>query len=179
MSNFFTKSTWSPYLVGVLVGILGVLSVVVTTAVLGKGKFLGASTTYVRASGLIEKSVAPDHVSNNKYFQSKKVKVDWQMMFVFGIFLGALISSLTGKSFKSEKIPPMWQERFGSSVSKRAIVAFLAGIIAMFGARLAGGCPSGHGLSGLMQLSVSGFVALICFMIGGIITAKLLYKGGR
>ena len=151
MSNIFTKSMWSPYLVGVLVGILGVLSVIVTTTVLGKGKFLGASTTYVRSAALIEKSVAPGHVKENEYFQSKKIKIDWQMMFVFGVFFGALISSLTGKSFTFEKIPPMWEKRFGSNLGKRAIVAFFAGMVAMFGARLAGGCPSGHGLSGLMQ----------------------------
>lgn len=179
MSNMFTKSTWSPYLVGVLVGILGLLSVIVTTVVLDKGKYLGASTTYVRAAGFIEKIFSPGHVANNTYFQDEKVKVDWQMMFVMGIFFGALISSLIGKSFTSEKIPPMWEKRFGSKVSTRAIGAFIGGAIAMFGARLAGGCPSGHGLSGLMQLSVSGFVALICFFIGGVITAKILYKGGR
>lgn len=179
MSNLFSKSTWSPYLVGVLVGILSILSVIVTTSVLGKGKFLGASTTYVRAAGLIEKSIAADHVNSNTYFQSKKVNIDWQMMFVVGILLGAFISSLTGKSFKSENIPPMWQQRFGNSIPKRAIVAFLAGLVAMFGARLAGGCPSGHGLSGLMQLSASGFIALAFFIIGGAITAKILYKGGQ
>jgi len=43
---------------------------------------------------------------------------------------------------------------------------------------LAGGCPSGHGLSGSVQLAVSGFIALICFFIGGIIVVRLLYHGG-
>ncbi|MCJ7772531.1 MAG: YeeE/YedE family protein [Desulfobacterales bacterium] len=179
MSNIFTKSTWSPYLAGVLVGILGVLSVLVTTFAIDKGQYIGASTTYVRAAGFIEKLFSPGHVENNTYFQEEKVKVDWQMMFVLGIFFGALISSLTGKTFKSEKVPPMWEKHFGSKISTRAIGAFIGGGVAMFGARLAGGCPSGHGLSGLMQLSVSGFLALICFMIGGIITAKILYKGGK
>ena len=69
----------------------------------------------------------------------------------------------------------MWRERFGSSAAKRAVVAFLGGLIALFGARLAGGCPSGHGLSGTMQLSVSGFIAAACFFIGGIVVARRLY----
>ena len=47
----------------------------------------------------------------------------------------------------------------------------------MFGARLAGGCPSGHGLSGLSQLAVSGFLAAAGFFAGGIIMARLLYRG--
>ena len=54
----------------------------------------------------------------------------------------------------------------------------IGGIIAMFGARLADGCPSGHGLSGGLQLAVSGYIALACFFIGGLISANLLYKGG-
>ena len=61
----------------------------------------------------------------------------------------------------------------------RAIGAFLGGIVAMFGARLAGGCPSGHGLSGLMQLSISGFLAMAGFFGAGIVIAHLVYKSGR
>jgi uncharacterized membrane protein YedE/YeeE len=73
----------------------------------------------------------------------------------------------------------MWGERFGSSVPKRAIVAFLGGIVAIFGARLADGCPSGHGLSGSLQLAVSGLIALVCFFIGGMVMARILYGGGE
>jgi uncharacterized membrane protein YedE/YeeE len=48
----------------------------------------------------------------------------------------------------------------------------------MVGARLADGCPSGHGLSGIMQLSVSGLVALAFFFGAGVLTARFVY-GGR
>jgi hypothetical protein len=50
----------------------------------------------------------------------------------------------------------------------------------MFGARMADGCPSGHGLSGLMQLSVSGFIALGLFFGVGVMVAAFVYrqKGG-
>lgn len=102
------------------------------------------------------------------------------MLFVGGIFLGALVSALMGGSYKAESVPPIWKERFGSSGALRAIGAFFGGIILIFGARMAGGCPSGHGLSGNMQLAVSGLLALVFFLLGGIITAKILYgKGGK
>jgi len=179
MKNVLTKKSWSPYAAGALVGVLAIVSVFVSTKVLSKPKYLGASTTFVRVTGLIEQQVAKEHVDNNEYFQSKKVKVDWQMMVVLGIFMGALASSLLGKSYKKEFIPPIWKKRFGNNPVLRAAGAFIGGVILIFGVRLAGGCPSGHGLSGLMQLALSGFLAMICFMIGGIITAKLLYKGGR
>jgi hypothetical protein len=171
--------SWRPYLTGALVGLLATASVLVSTKVLGKPKYLGASTTFVRSAGLIEKTVAKDHVANNAYFQSKKVKIDWQFMFVVGILIGAFVSSMVDKSFQLERVPPVWSERFGNKLSTRAIGAFLGGIVAMFGARLAGGCPSGHGLSGLMQLSISGFIAMAGFFGAGIVVAHIVYKSGR
>ena len=48
--------------------------------------------------------------------------------------------------------------------------------VAMVGARMADGCPSGHGLSGMMQMSVSAFVALAMFFGVGVLVAALVYK---
>ena len=53
--------------------------------------------------------------------------------------------------------------------------AFFGGIVAMVGARMADGCPSGHGLSGMMQLSVSAFVALAMFFGVGVLVAHIVY----
>jgi hypothetical protein len=169
---------WSPYLAGALVGVLALASAVATTKLMGKTSYLGASTTFVRAAGLLERAVAPARVAGNEYFTKEKVQVDWQFMLVVGVFLGALVASLLDKSFKWEGVPPTWKERFGPSVGKRALWALLGGIVAMIGARMADGCPSGHGLSGLMQLSVSGIVALTVFFGTGVLVARLVY-GGR
>jgi uncharacterized membrane protein YedE/YeeE len=166
---------WSPYLAGALAGLLAIASAVGTTKMLGKTSYLGASTTFVRAAGLLERTVAPENVAANEYFTKEKVRVDWQLMLVAGILLGALISSKTDKSFKAEGGPPVWEERFGPSVGKRAAGAFLGGIVAMVGARMADGCPSGHGLSGMMQLSVSAFVALAMFFGVGVLVAHIVY----
>ena len=46
----------------------------------------------------------------------------------------------------------------------------------MLGARMADGCPSGHGLSGMMQLSVSAFLALAMFFGTGVVVAGLIYR---
>jgi uncharacterized membrane protein YedE/YeeE len=176
MSSKKKDNGWSPYLAGALLGLLAIASVYASTALLGKTNYLGASTTFVRAAGLVERSVAADHVTANEYFVKTKVKVDWQFMLVVGIFLGALISSTTDKSFKIEHVPPIWLQRFGPSVGKRAAGAFFGGIVAMVGARLASGCPSGHGLSGMMQLSVSAFVALAMFFAFGVVVATFVYR---
>jgi uncharacterized membrane protein YedE/YeeE len=166
---------WSPYLAGAIAGILAIASAFATTKLLGKTNYLGASTTFVRAAGFLEKTTADEHVAANEYFTKEKVRVDWQFMLVAGIFLGALISSVTDRSFKLESVPPTWKSRFGPSVVKRAVWAFGGGVVAMIGARMADGCPSGHGLSGMMQLSVSAFAALALFFGAGIIVAHLVY----
>ncbi|RLB66360.1 MAG: YeeE/YedE family protein, partial [Deltaproteobacteria bacterium] len=112
--------SWRPYLTGALVGLLATLSVLVSTQTLGKPKYLGASTTFVRAAGLIEKSISAEHVAENSYYQAKKVKVDWQFMFVIGILLGAFAASLGDRSFKMEGVPPIWKKRFGNKPAIRA-----------------------------------------------------------
>ena len=165
------RKPMNPYLGGALAGLLVVLSVY------GAGKFFGASTTFVRVAGYLESTVIAERVASMPYFLKELPKVDWQMMFVAGIFLGAFLSSLLGNSFRLLPVPDTFAARFGRSAGQRGIVAFLGGILAMFGARLADGCPSGHGLSGTLQLAASGFIALVCFFVGGLIMAKILYSG--
>jgi len=125
---------WSPYLAGGLSGIVSILSVWIT------GHFLGASTTFVRTVGLLEDFISPERVTQMEYFIKTTPKIDWQWMFVVGIFIGALLAAVTSKSFRWQGLPDMWQQRFGSdSHAKRAVFAFAGGTIAMFGARLADG----------------------------------------
>ena len=132
------KQTWNPYLAGALAGILMILSVWIS------GKFFGTSTTFVRATAVIEQSIGID-TSKNIHFTEKKGKYgagalpDWQLMFVFGVLLGAFISAKSSGDFKLQTVPDMWRTRFGSSPIKRGVVAFCGGVIALFGARLAGG----------------------------------------
>ena len=78
---------WNPYVAGALAGLLLVLSVWIT------GKYFGASTTYVRAAGMVEKTVAAERVAVMPYFLKEKPVIDWQWMFVVGIVVG-LVSVL-------------------------------------------------------------------------------------
>lgn len=124
---------WNPYLAGALSGLVSIGSVLFV------GKYFGASTTFVRTAGLLEKTVSPERVAQMEYFLKEVPKVDWQTMFVVGIFAGALIASIRDASFRYQALPPLWERRFGPSVVKRGAVAFLGGTVAMFGARLADG----------------------------------------
>lgn len=173
-------SGWSPYLAGALAGVLAIGSTYATAKTMGKPAHLDASGTFVQAAGLIERQIWPGRVERSAYFQKQKIEVDWQFMLVCGVFLGALVAALTGHAFESESVPPMWAKRYGPGPLWRGVCAVGGGALAMFGARLADGCPSSHGLSGLMQLSVSSLAAMACFFMGGVFAARKMYrKGGR
>ena len=124
---------WSPYLAGALSGGVSILSVWIA------GKYFGASTTFVRSAGMIEKLIGPERIAKMEYFIKEIPQIDWQWMFVIGILIGSLIASLTSATFRWKAVPDMWEKRFGPSKFKRGSVAFIGGVIAMFGARLADG----------------------------------------
>jgi uncharacterized membrane protein YedE/YeeE len=161
---------WSPYLVGALIGVLTWLTF------LFSDKPLGASTAYARVAGMKGKLVAPRHTTSLKYFQENKPKVDWEVMLVGGAIIGALLAAWTGGEVLANWVPPMWAERFGPAIWPRLLVAFIGGGLMAIGARMAGGCTSGHGISGALQLSVSSWIALVCFFVGGVITAMLMFN---
>jgi uncharacterized membrane protein YedE/YeeE len=115
---------------------------------------------------------------NRQHLLQNKPKVEWEVMLVLGIVLGALLAATTGGELTGTWVPAMWAERFGDGLGLRLAVAFAGGAVMAFGARLAGGCTSGHGISGTLQLSVGSWIALACFFIGGAAVAMLMFGVG-
>jgi uncharacterized protein len=165
-----TGPAWSPYLVGALIGVLCWQTFYFSR------KPLGASSAFASAAGMIGRLAAPRHTENLKYYRDNPPKVGWEMVLVGGVVLGALLAAWTGGEITARWLPPFWADRFGESVALRLLVGLTGGVLLAFGARMAGGCTSGHGISGALQLSVGSWIALICFFIGGVITATLLYR---
>ena len=161
---------WSPYLVGALIGLLSMATFYFSN------QPLGASTAYARIAGLVGKLFSKSHTESLKFYQETKPKIQWDVMLLIGIFIGAYMAAYSGGEITGKWIPALWEERFGSSYVLRLGIAFLGGAVMAFGARLAGGCTSGHGISGTLQLSVGSWIALICFFLGGVIGANLLFS---
>jgi uncharacterized protein len=162
---------WSPYLAGGLIGVLAWFTM------LFSNKPVGASSAYATAAGLLGKAAAPRHTKSWKYYQDNPPKVDWELVFLAAVILGAFLAAWHGGELTQRWLPSFWEARFGEgSIALRAIVAFVGGVLMAFGARMAGGCTSGHGISGTLQLNVASWIALICFFIGGALVANLIYR---
>lgn len=178
MTAFLRAKRWSPYLAGAGIGVLSWI----TFGLMNKA--LGASTTFVRIAGLIESSLAPDHVKSNPYYAKfmtgESAAIDWQFMLIIGVFLGALISALLSRSIEREHVPALWKWRFGPNRVARYLAAFVGGFLVLFGARLAGGCTSGHALSGGLQFALSGWVFFATFFAAAMLAAFAIFgKEGR
>jgi len=166
-----SKPLWNPYVVGAG---LGVLSWLVFALV---NQPLGVSTSLSAASGACAVPLlGSEGVSTNAYWMKTPFKWDYGMLFLVGTFLGSLLSTLASRSFRLEKVPSVWAEYFGPSVAKRMAVAFVGGILTMYGARMAGGCTSGHGISGSLQLAVSSWTFFLTMFVAGVSTATLLFR---
>lgn len=161
---------WSPYVVGALIGVLSWLTFYFSD------KPIGASSFYATVAGMIGRLFAKKHTESLAYFKSNPPTLDWEFAFVFAAIAGSFVAAFSGGEITGEWLPPMWEARFGEgSIGLRALVAGLGGILMAFGARLAGGCTSGHGISGTLQLNVGSWIAVICFFVGGIAVAMPLF----
>lgn len=169
--NLFSTALWSPYLVGFLIGLLEMVSFLLSN------KAIGCSTAFSRTIGMIEMLVRGEKVRDKPYYKKITPTIEWQWMLVLGIVVGAFTSSILSHSFQLEMVPTLWRNTFGPNLYKRIVVATVGGIFIGFGARMAGGCTSGHGISGTSQLAVSSWLAFLCFFLGGILTALLLFGG--
>lgn len=118
----------------------------------------------------------------------------WNMVFLVGAILGGFIA----KQFLSDGAPVAISENTISDLAKLGISAptsaqpnelfsmealfslkgflilALGGLMVGFGSRYAGGCTSGHAISGLSDLQLPSLIAVIGFFIGGLLMTFVL-----
>jgi uncharacterized membrane protein YedE/YeeE len=157
--------------------LLGALLVLATALV----KPLGVSTQYVVTNALVLHTVAPEWTSTNSYLTKYGEKDEWSVgygwMLVIGMPIGGALAAIATRRIRHRPIPERWEHRFGKSRAKRFAVAFMGGVLLLFGARLAGGCTSGHMISGVAQLAVSSLIFTAALFPAAIFVTRLLYGG--
>ena len=124
---------------------------------------------------MLIQGASPALAESSSYYQEHSPKIGWEWMLVVGVLLGSFISSFISGDREPITVPPLWKSRFGSSVPLRLAIALLSAGLMMFGARLAQGCTSGHGISGNLQLSVSSWLFSLIFFSAAILTALFVY----
>lgn len=152
----YAKGYWNPYVAGVALGLVLLLSFYL----MGTG--LGASGAVVRTAAVVAHQVAPDAVEQNGYFKSffkpgKKHPFQNRIVFmVIGVFLGGFVAALTARRFKPEvgRGPT-------ASVGLRLTLALVGGVIGGVGTRFAIGCTSGQALSGGATMAVGSWVFMM------------------
>lgn len=169
MAEWFMMATWSPYIVGAGIGVLSWLTF------LFSDRPLGCSTAYAKTAGMVESVISRTKSGSMPYYQKFTPTADWQWMIVIGVMIGAFLSAYLSGTFAVLVVPPVFSAAFGTNPLVRCLVALTGGVLMGLGARWAGGCTSGHGISGTLQLSLASWVAAACFFIGGILVAGLMY----
>ncbi|OFX51765.1 MAG: hypothetical protein A2066_11065 [Bacteroidetes bacterium GWB2_41_8] len=133
-------------------------------------RVIGASTSYPYLGDSMT------GLTDNDYFASTVKSGTWELIFLAGAMLSGLVISLIRKDFKIQLIHTGWAKTEGNSSVKRIIWAFVGGFIMLIGARMAGGCTSGHVISGGMQIAASSLLFGAFVFAGLLITGKLFYK---
>lgn len=192
MKNILFQRQWNWRVSGIALGIMFLLAVLFV-------KPIGVSTQFVILDGILWNAVS-DHVvvedsaaksgysspnaylnkSGGKYAKSIANPINYSFIFVLAMVAGGFIA----RRMQSEKdvredivAPPIWRNRFGDSDARRFLHAFVGGVLVLFGARLAGGCTSGHMMSGMMQTSLSGYLFALGTFAVAMPVAIIFYKG--
>lgn len=161
-------------------------------------KPIGVSTQFVVTDTIIWKTLDSDIVQTTEkdgkkvysspndyidkarasYARSASNPVNYSFVFVLSMMLGAMLSSMFGgpkPTAEERQVPEAFSRRYGFNPKKRYVFAFIGGIFTLFGARLAGGCTSGHMISGMLQTAVSGYVFAFGVFLVAVPTALLVY----
>jgi uncharacterized membrane protein YedE/YeeE len=162
-----SKELWSPYVAGILLGIVGILTVVLAHAL------LGASGGFENLAAFIGKAISPDNV----YFKYQmKPEITYPVVLLVGIFFGGMLGALSSGTFKWRTMDDeQWKTAYGNQKWKRWLLLFVGGIIVEFAAGIAGGCTSGLAISGGMLLAPAAFLFIAGMFASGIVTALIVY----
>ena len=170
------RQPWHWSVAGVLIGLT-----VPTLLLLGNKSFgISANLRHICAACI------PANIPFFKYDWRKEM---WNIFFASGILIGGLLAVSLFKNPNPIQISPITQARLEAEgihqfsglvptdlfnfenifTLKGFIIIILGGFLVGFGTRYAGGCTSGHAITGLSHLQIPSLIATVCFMVGGIL----------
>ncbi|KAK7103828.1 hypothetical protein V1264_018649 [Littorina saxatilis] len=148
--GILTSLSWPPYFAGIVIGLLQIPTVIMNCDT------LGSSSSYCTIASQALQKVSP-------YLSRYSSGVDnwWQVFYVGGAVMGAYLSASSSGYL-------------GHTAGVAPVLGCIGGALMLFGSRLAAGCTSGHGLSGMGLLSLLSLTAVPAMFAGGIATALVM-----
>lgn len=134
------------------------------------GHPMGASTAFSYAA------MSLTGMGAETYWHKIAIPGAWELWFLAGAGLAGLVFALLQRTFRITSVPDLWASYYGSNPGKRFFWAFVGGFLLLFGARMAGGCTSGHIISGGMQLAVSSLLFAIVVFAAFLTTGRYFYR---
>lgn len=168
--NYIRRDEWSPYIAGILLGVVGILAVWINNSL------LGASGAFENLVGILGKAIAPK-LFNNMYFNFvMPAEINTNVILLVGIFFGSMLAAATSGTLKFRvNDNAQWKKIYGPQLWKRWLLLFVGGVIVEYASGIAGGCTSGLAISGGMLLDPAAFLFIGGMFASGIVTAKLIY----
>ncbi|MBN2775570.1 MAG: YeeE/YedE family protein [Prolixibacteraceae bacterium] len=161
----------NPYLGGVLLGLLVLITVFIT------GRGLGASGAIKSSVVTTANVITPDNAKENAYM-SQFISDDhspmytWLVFETIGVFLGGLLSGILFgrvKKFRIEHSPKITSR-------KRLIFALIGGMLFGIGSQFGRGCTSGAALSGSATFALGGIIVMFAIFGTGYVIAYFFRK---
>jgi uncharacterized membrane protein YedE/YeeE len=152
--SLLREKSWSPYAVGAGIGLLEI------AAILTARRPLGITSAFEDAAALAARAVAPEVMDIAAYERARgqAPRIGWETTLVAGVLAGSAISARLSGTRRPPRVPELWRRRVGGSILARRAAALAGGALMMFGARMAMGCTTGHGISGNMQFAASSWL---------------------
>ncbi|TNF37067.1 MAG: hypothetical protein EP329_04085 [Deltaproteobacteria bacterium] len=168
------KADWNPYVAGVALGLVLLL----TYALMGYG--LGGSAAVTRVAVAGAHVVAPTVIEENAYLGTYVANGanpldDWMIFEVIGVLLGGVLAAYSAKRIRRKNLFK------GPTTSRATRIAFaiVGGILMGFAARLARGCTSGQALTGGSVMAVGSWIFMMAVFVGGYVTAPFARRQWR
>lgn len=151
---------WPWWLAGAAIAVITLLLLWTT------GRRLGISTGYENLCALW---------SGQPYFRRPALADRWRLPFLGGLVLGGLLSTALGGHWQLSWALGLWDQGLGGGPLAKSLWMFAGGLLIGLGTRLAGGCTSGHGIFGVARLEKASWLAMVCFLAGGMLATRLIH----
>jgi uncharacterized membrane protein YedE/YeeE len=142
---------WPWWISGILIGLTVPLLYVLA------GKAFGISTSLQQVGAMCSPNSRFEYLRNHDRQGNL-----WTVIFVLGIAMGAFVASHWLSAEPVQLLPASFASPTG------ALKLLFGGFLIGFGTRYAGGCTSGHSITGIANLNWPSLLATVCFFAGGL-----------